>query len=335
MRWIVGSSLRFRYLVVAIAAALVYFGTAEVRNQQVDVFPEFAPTIVTIQTACLGLTASEVEELVSVPLEDALNGVPGVETIRSSSVAQLNNLELRFKRGTDLFKARQMVSERMQTVVPTLPTWAAPPFLMPPVSATSRIMKIGLSSKEMGLMDLSLTAYWKVRARLLRVPGVANVAIWGERLKQVQVNVDPRRMATNQVSVDSVMKTTADALDAGILFFSSAHVIGTGGFVETPNQRLNVNHVQPITSPEKLAQVPLARRGKRTLRIGDVAKVGYGAQPLIGDAVVDGGPGLLLVVEKFQGANTIEVTKGVEDAMKSLKSGLPGVQIDQHIFRPA
>src|SRR5213080_3355051 len=98
MRWIVGSSLKFRYLVVALAAALVFFGTAEIRNQQVDVFPEFAPTIVTIQTACLGLTASEVEELVSVPLEDALNGIPGVETIRSSSVPQLNNIELRFKR---------------------------------------------------------------------------------------------------------------------------------------------------------------------------------------------------------------------------------------------
>ena len=167
MRWIVGSSLKFRYLVVALAAALVFFGTAEIRNQQVDVFPEFAPTIVTIQTACLGLTASEVEELVSVPLEDALNGIPGVDTIRSSSVPQLNNIELRFKRGTDLFKARQLVSERMQTVLPTLPTWAAPPFLMPPVSSTSRIMKIGLSSKSMGLMDLSMTAYFVRRFGLL------------------------------------------------------------------------------------------------------------------------------------------------------------------------
>src|SRR3954447_17416354 len=207
MRWIVASSLKFRYLVVALAAALVFFGTAEIRDQKVDVFPEFAPTMVTIQTACLGLSASEVEELVSVPLEDALNGIPGVETIRSSSVPQLNNIEMRFKRGTDLFKARQLVSERMQTVLPTLPTWAAPPIMMPPVSSTSRIMKIGLSSKSMGLMDLSMTAYWKIRARLLRVPGVANVAIWGERLKQVHVDVDPRRMARSQVSVDRVMKT--------------------------------------------------------------------------------------------------------------------------------
>src|SRR5437773_2378900 len=270
MRWIVGSSLKFRYLVVALAAALVFFGTAEIRNQQVDVFPEFAPTIVTIQTACLGLTASEVEELVSVPLEDALNGIPGVDTIRSSSVPQLNNIELRFKRGTDLFKARQLVSERMQTVLPTLPTWAAPPFLMPPVSSTSRIMKIGLSSKSMGLMDLSMTAYWKIRARLLRVAGVANVAIWGERLKQVQVQTDPAKLSKDRISLDRVMQTTAN-----------------------------------------------------------------GPQPLIGDAVINSGPGLLLVVEKFQGANTLEVTKGVEDALRDLKPGLPGVTVDSHIFRPA
>jgi CzcA family heavy metal efflux pump len=335
MRWIVGSSLKFRYLVVAAAAALVFFGTAELRNQKVDVFPEFAPTIVTIQTACLGLTASEVEELVSVPLEDALNGTPGVDTIRSSSVPQLNNIELRFKRGTDLFKARQLVSERLQTVLPTLPTWAAPPIMMPPVSSTSRIMKIGLTSKTMPLTDLSLTAYWKIRARLLRVDGVANVAIWGERLKDVLVDVDPAKMRTRRVSLDNVMKTTADALDSGILFFSSAHVIGTGGVVETPNQRFPVRHVQAIKSPSDLAQVPLARRNGKTLRLGDVSKVVYGTQPLIGDAVINGGPGLMLVVEKYQGANTLEVTQGVEDALRSLKPGLPGITVDSTIFRPA
>src|SRR3954464_357354 len=237
MRWIVTSALKFRYLVIGLAAALIFFGSAELRDQKVDVFPEFAPPIVTIQTAALGLSAEEVEELISVPLEDALNGIPGVETIRSSSVPQLNNIELRFKRGTDVFKDRQLVSERMQTVLPTLPTWAAPPIMMPQVSSTSRIMKIGLTSKSMGLMDLSMTAYWKIRARLLRVPGVANVAMWGERLKQVQVDVDPRRLSRNRVTVDRVMQTTANALDSGILFFSNAHVIGTGGWLETPNQR--------------------------------------------------------------------------------------------------
>src|SRR5881396_56004 len=333
MRWIVGSSLKFRYLVVALAAALVFFGTAEIRNQQVDVFPEFAPTIVTIQTACLGLSASEVEELVSVPLEDALNGIPGVETIRSSSVPQLNNIELRFKRGTDLFKARQLVSERMQTVLPTLPTWAAPPFLMPPVSSTSRIMKIGLSSKSLGLMDLSMTAYWKIRARLLRVPGVANVAIWGERLKMLQVQADPERMRGNGVSLDEVMETTADAVDAGLLRYSEGNVIGTGGYLDTANQRLVIRHVPPVLTPAALAQVPLKEHP--ALHLSDVADVLEDHQPLVGDAVVNDQPGLLLVVDKFPWANTLETTHGLEQALDELRPALTGVQIDANIFRPA
>ena len=335
MRWIVGSSLRFRYLVVAAAAALVFFGVRELQTEKVDVFPEFAPTRVELQTACLGLSASEVEELVTVPLEDALNGVPGVQTIRSESVPQLSHITLLFKRGTDVLKARQLVQERMNTVAPTLPTWAAPPFMMQPVSATSRIMKIGLSSKTLGLMDLSVATYWKIRARLLRVPGVANVAIWGERLKDMDVDVRPDRLRAQNVSLDHLMEVTSQALDAGLLQFSPGAVIGTGGFLDTPNQRISARSVSAIRSPRDLAQVAVARRGHRELRIGDVAKVVYGPQPLIGDAVVNNGPGLLLVVEKLQGANTLEVTRGVEDALKDLRPGLPGVQIDSTIFRPA
>ncbi len=184
-------------------------------------------------------------------------------------------------------------------------------------------------------MDLSVTTYWKIRARLLRVPGVANVAIWGERLKDMDVNVRPNRLKAEKVSLDKVMEVTSQALDAGLLQFSPGAVIGTGGFVETPNQRISARAVTPIRTPDDLAQVAVARRNGRELRIGDVANVVYGPQPLIGDAVVNGGPGLLLVVEKLQGANTLEVTKGVEDALKDLRPGLPGVKIDSTIFRPA
>src|SRR5919112_1784368 len=335
MRWIVGSSLRFRFLVVAAAAALVFFGVRQLHNEKIDVFPECAPTRVELQTACLGLSASEVEELVTVPLEDALNGVPGVDVVRSESVPQLSHITLLFKRGTDFLKARQLVQEHLNTVAPTLPTWAAPPFMMQPVSATSRIMKIGLSSKSIGLMDLSVTTYWKIRARLLRVPGVANVAIWGERLKDMDVNVRPGRLRAEKVSLDKVMEVTSQALDAGLLQFSPGAVIGTGGFLETANQRISARSVSPIRTPDALAQVAVAKRDGRQLRIGDVAKVVYAPQPLIGDAVVNDGPGLLLVVEKLQGANTLEVTKGVEDALEDLKPGLPGVEIDSTIFRPA
>jgi Cu/Ag efflux pump CusA len=144
MRAIVGSSLRFRFIVVALAAGMMFFGITQLRAIPVDVFPEFAPPRVQIQTACLGLSAADVEQLVTVPLEDALNGIPGLDEMRSSSVPQLSSIELIFTQDTDLLQARQLAQERIATVLPTLPTWAAPPVMLQPLSATSRVMKIGL-----------------------------------------------------------------------------------------------------------------------------------------------------------------------------------------------
>jgi len=333
MRWIVGSSLKFRFLVVALAAALMGFGTQQLRDMPVDAFPEFAPPRVEIQTICLGLNAAEVESLVSIPLEQSLNGVEGLDVIRSKSVPQLSSIELLFKEDTDILHARQLVQERVEAVTPSLPTWAAPPFMMPPTSTTSRVMKIGVSSKTVGVVPLSTIAYWKIRARLLRVPGVANVAIWGEHLEQYHVEVDPARMRERHVGLEQVMEGTSDALDAGLLRFSDGSVIGTGGFIETPSQRLTVQHVLPIVKPGDLAKIPVATRGSRTIHLGDVAQVVTGTQPLAGDAVINDGPGLLLVVEKFPWGNTLDVTSGVETALDELQPGLPGIEIDTHIFR--
>jgi CzcA family heavy metal efflux pump len=335
MRWIIGTSLRFRFLVVAVAATLVFIGAGQLGRLPVDVFPEFAPPRVEIQTACIGLSASEVEALVTTPMEETFNGLPGLDVLRSKSVEQLSSIELIFDRGTDLIEARQLVTERLATVTPTLPTWAAPPVMIQPLSATSRVMKIGLSSDTLSTIDMSMISYWKIRARLLRVPGVANVAIWGERLHMLQVQVDPERLARNQVSLDRVMGVTADALDAGILRFSNGAIIGTGGFVDTPNQRLGIQHKLPIITPDDLAQVPVSERGGRPLRLGDVADVVTDHQPLIGDAVINDGPGLMLIVEKLPWGNTLEVTRGVEAALDELRPGLPGMEIDATIFRPA
>jgi CzcA family heavy metal efflux pump len=335
MRWIIGSSLRFRFLVVAVAAAMVFLGVGQLGGLPVDVFPEFAPPRVEIQTACIGLSASEVEALVTTPMEETFNGLPGLDVLRSKSVEQLSSIELIFTRGTDLIEARQLVTERLATVTPTLPTWAAPPVMIQPLSATSRVMKIGLSSRTLSTIDMSMISYWKIRARLLRVPGVANVAIWGERLHMLQVQVDPERLRRNQVSLNQVMGVTADALDAGILRFSDGALIGTGGFVDTPNQRLEIQHKLPIVTPDDLAQVPVTRRAGRPLRLGDVADLVVDHQPLIGDAVINDGPGLMLIVEKLPWGNTLEVTRGVEAALEELRPGLPGMEIDPTIFRPA
>src|SRR5262249_54011677 len=217
MRWIVGWSLRFRFLVIAAAAAMMLLGTRQLLDMPVDVFPEFAPTRVEIQTPCQGLSTAEVESLVTVPLEQALTGVPGVDVIRSKSVPQLSSILLLFESGTDVLLARQLVQERLATVTRTLPNWAQPPFIMPPVYSTSRIMKIGLSSTKLSLIDISQLSRWTIRPRLLRVPGVANVAIWGQRKQQLQVQVDPERLRSHGLSLDEVMETTAESLDAGLL----------------------------------------------------------------------------------------------------------------------
>ena len=148
LRWIVGSSLKFRYLVVALAAALMFFGVQQLRHTAIDVFPEFAPPKVEVQTPSLGLSANQVEQLVTIPLEQTLNGVPGLDEIRSKSVESLSSIEMIFKPGTDLLTARQHVAERISQISPQLPTWASPPFMIQPLSATSRVMKIGLTTTD-------------------------------------------------------------------------------------------------------------------------------------------------------------------------------------------
>ncbi|MGH2720488.1 MAG: efflux RND transporter permease subunit, partial [Actinomycetota bacterium] len=336
MSWIVRSSLKFRLVVVAAAGAMLFFGVGRLRTMPVEVFPEFAPPKVEVQTACLGLTSAEVEGLVTVPLEQALTGLPDLDVIRSKSVPQLSSIELIFMPGIDLLRARQLVQERIATVTPTLPNWATPPFMLQPLSATSRAMKIGLSSDRLSMIELSTLARYKIRARLMRVPGVANVAIWGQRQQQLQVHVDPERLRTTGVPLDTVRRVVAEALDVGLLTYSGGAVIGTGGFLDNDNQRLGIRHVLPIVTPDHLGQVPVGRNADgSTLLLRDVATVTEDHQPLIGDAVINDGPGLMLIVERLPWGNTLEVTRGVEAAMEEMRPGLPGVEYDTTIFRPA
>lgn len=335
MRWIIGISLRFRTIVVALACVVMVLGSLQLSSASIDVFPEFAPPRVEIQTACLGLTAQEVEELVSVPIEASLSGMPGLDELRSKSVPQLSSIVLVFKQGTDLLNARQLVSERMASVTAALPTWAAPPVMLQPLSSTSRVMKIGMTSSNRSMIEMSMLSYWTIRARLLRVPGVANVAIWGERLQMLQVQVQPERLKAQNVSLNQVMEVTAGAVDAGLLQYSPGKFIGTGGFVGSPNQRMSVRHVQPITSPADLARVTIRENHGVALHLGDVARVVEDHQPLIGDAVINNGHGLMLIVEKLPWGNTLDVTKGVEEALHELQPGMSGITFDTTIFRPA
>ena len=335
MRWIVSRSLRFRWLVLFAATAMMVFGASQIPSAEVDVFPEFAPPRVEIQTIALGNSSEEVEEFITVPLEEQLNGIPGLDELRSKSVSQLSAIELIFDRGTDQMRSRQLVQERLAQITPTLPTWASPPVMKPPLSATSRIMKIGLASEELNLVEMSSITYWKIRQRLLRVPGVAAVDIYGERLQQRHVQVDPAKLARYGVPLNRVMETTSEAVDAGVLAYADSFVVGTGGFVEHNGERLNVRNVQAIQGPEDLAKVPVVRRGDRVLRLGDLGVVKEDHQPVWGEGVVNDGDGLLLIVQKFRGANTMEVTEGIEEAVDEMRPGLPGMAIDTTIFRPA
>ena len=337
-RWIIGSSLQFRVMVMAGAVALVVFGAFQLQRMPVDVFPEFAAPTVRVQTEAIGLSAEEVERLVTLNLEELLSGVPWLDSIRSESITGLSSIVLTFKRGTEIIRARQMVQERLALSI-FLPNVAQPPVILQSLSATSRFMMVALSSDEVEATQLSMLARWTVKPKLVGVPGVANVAIWGQRLRQLQVQIAPDRLRDARLMQDDIVAAAGDALWVSPLTFLKGSTPVTGGFIDNPNQRLGVHHAMPIASPEDMAKVAVAPQhllltGKQ-MALGDVAEVTYSHPPLSGDAIVNGGNGLLLVVEKFPSANTLEVTRGVEEALAELGRGLPGVQIDASVFKLA
>jgi CzcA family heavy metal efflux pump len=322
LTWLVSTSLRMRLLVLTVSAVLMVWGVQVARQASHDVFPEFAPPMVEIQTEAPGLSTEEVESLVSMPIENALNGTPRLKTLRSKSVLGLSQVVLFFEEGTDLLRARQLVAERLSAAARQLPAVIdKPPVILQPLSSTSRAMKIGLWSKTLNQMELTDLARWTIRPRLMAVKGVANVAIWGQRDRQFQVLVDPDRLRANGVTLDAVERAAREAAP-----------VGAGGFLDTPNQRMAVRHLSPVRTEKDLANAIVP---PSTLRLGDVADVVVGHPAPIGDAIINDQPGLLLIVEKHVDGNTLEVSRGVEAALETLKPGLQGVEIDSTIFRPA
>jgi CzcA family heavy metal efflux pump len=323
MNWLVSSALRFRILVVAAAIALIVVGIRTADDVPLDVFPEFAPPRVEIQTEAPGLSTEEVESLVTVPIENSLNGIPFLDHVRSKSVLGLSSVQLYFKRGSDLITARNLVNERLSQTAARLPKVVNPPVILPPLSSLSRAMKIGLSSEKLSQMELTVLSKWTIRPRLMAISGVANVAIWGDYDKQFQVLVDPDRLRAHGLTLDAVMRAAGNSVEPV-----------SGGFIDTPNQRLAIRHTS-VKTAEDLKNTVVAHRNGASLLLGDVAEVKIGSPPPIGDAIIHDVPGILLIVEKHPGANTLEVTRGVEEAMAQLAPALPGVDVDTKIFRPA
>jgi Cu/Ag efflux pump CusA len=335
IKWVVSAALRFSRLVVAAAIGILAVGIYQLHDAAVDVYPEFEPPDIQIQAEALGLSAQEVEQLITVPIEqDLLNGIPWVEHIRSRSMPGLSAIDLQFEPGTDLLAARQLTQERMSQAK-ALPNVGTPPIMIQPKSSTSRVAMVAMRSDSVSEMQMSVLARWQIKPRLMSIPGVANVSIWGLRDRQLQVQVDPQRLQSRKVTLTQLIETTGNALWVSPLSFVEASTPGTGGFVETPNQRLGVQHIQPINTPAQLANVAVQGTQAAPLRIGDVAKVTEDHQPLIGDASFDGMPSLMLVVERFPDANTAQVSHDVDEALNAMAPGLSGINLDANVFRPA
>lgn len=323
---VVAFSVRFRGIVVALALLLLGYGIYKLSNSSLDIFPEFAPKQVIIQTEARGLTAEQVEVLVTQPLENALGGLVGMESIRSQSIPSLSVLILTFYDSTDIYLDRQLVSERLLGLKAALPEGVGPPLMVPLESSSGTIMTIGLSSDKHDLMKLRSLVDWTLSPRLLSVEGVADINVFGGHEKQLQIQIDPRKLARYGISVDEVTAVARKA--TGIL---------GSGFIENQNQRMMLQvSGQPLTA-EQLAKVVVRKTGATILHIGDIATVKSAPAPAIGGAAIGGKPGVVLMVIGQYKANTLAVTEGIEAALDEFKDGFEAENITLHddLFRPA
>ena len=333
IRRIVDSSISARRFIFCIGLAAMVLGLMQLRTVDFDAFPEFDPPTVRVQTDALGLSAEEVEQLVTVPMEnDLLAGVAWLDRIHSKSVPGLSFIEMTFKRGTNIYRARQAVQERISQAA-GLPNVSRPPQMLQPISSTGRTAMIALSSKTLTPIQIGVLARWTIRPRLLAVQGVSNVAIWGQRERQLQVLVNPAKLQEKKVTLEQVVSSTGNALWVSPLTFLEASTPGTGGFIDTPSQRLGIQHNLPILEPADLAKISIDETNDK-LTIGDVATVVEDHQPLIGDAAVDGGGSFLMAVDRLPDVNTQEVADSVERVLVELRPALGDLIVDTSLFQP-
>jgi CzcA family heavy metal efflux pump len=327
-------SLRYRAVVVVAACVLLVAGVWDSYRTPLDVFPEFAPPLVDIQVEAPGMSSEAVEQLITIHIESAVNGLPRMTALRSKSVQGLSQTVVQFQPGTDIFQARQMVSERVAAVAQRLPQQAKAPHVLPPLSSTSRVLHIGLAPKKKDQLkpgepvldqtEISALMKWVIEPRLLAVPGVANVSTYGMHHKQYQVLVKPGDLRDRGVTLDQVKL----ALKQAALYVSA-------GFHDTPNQRLAIQFTSRIDKAADLANTVVGYHNGQPVRLGEIAELTTGNAPFIGEGVVNDEAGLFVVIEKFPWANTLDVTREVEKVLDNLRPSLPGVEMLTHIFRPA
>ena len=326
LKAIVAFSLRFRGIVIALACLALGYGIYSALNAELGVFPEFAQPQTMIQTEASGLAPDQVETLVTQPIENVLLGLNDVAVIRSQSIQGLSAITAFFHEGTDIYRDRQLVSERLLGVASQMQAGVSEPVMAPLTPATAWFLTVGLTSKSLPPMDLWSFAYWTMRPRLLAVPGVAKVEIYGGGVRQLQIQVQPRRLLAYGLSISRVLAAAR----------RSTGVEGAG-FVENVNQRIVIRTEGQSITPQQLGNAVLAPLDGTSVRLRDVARVDWAPQPLIGDAAILGTRGVILILVAQYGANTLEVTQRAEAALRDLAPAVKaeGITLFPRLFRVA
>ncbi len=307
LKQIVEHSLRFRGIVIVLSCVLVGYGIYVMQNAKLDVFPDFVQPQVTVQTEAPGLAPEQVEALVTRPVENVLNGAGNLESIRSESIEGLSVVDAVFKEGTDVYIARQTLSESLSQLSGQLPTGVKSPTMSPLTSSTMDLLKFGLTSDKLTPMQLRTFADWVVKPRLLSVQGVAGAKVFGGDIRQLQIQVHPEKLIAFGLTLQDV--STAAAQSTGVF---------GAGFIETPAQRIVMQTEGQSLTPEEIGNVVIAQHEGQSVRLKDVATVVDGAAPPFGGALVNGKPGILMTTASQYGANTMDATEGVEKALKDL-----------------
>ncbi|HEX8949641.1 MAG TPA: efflux RND transporter permease subunit [Dissulfurispiraceae bacterium] len=320
---IVRLSLRRRGIIIALAVLFLGYGIYSFTKARYDVFPEFAPPQVAIHTEAPGFSPDQAEQLITLPIETAVSGVGGISSLASKTIQGLSVIKVKFKTGTDVYLARQKIAERLSTLTGRLPSGITPE--MPPLtSSTGNVLVIGLVSSKLPEMRLRTTANWTIRPRLLAVPGVSKVAIFGSQDKELQIQVLPDRLIGYNLSLEDV--TSAAQRATGL---------EGAGFIEGANQRITIRGEGQSLTAKEIAGTVLAHKGGAGMTIGDIARVVEAPAPRIGGALINGKPGILMVVSAQFGANTLQVTDGLDKALAELGPALDseGITMYPGLFR--
>ena len=323
---IVRASLANPRIVTALSVLIALLGVGALLTARLDVFPDFAPPHVLVQAEAPGLDATQVEALVTRPLEDVLAGAENVEAVRSTSSQGLAAIQVVFGRGSNPYLQRQVITERLAEASTLLPPGAGPPLLSPLSSSMEYLLHFGFTSDRLSPLELRDLIRWTLKPQILAVPGVAQVQIFGGDLRERQLWIDPLKLDASGVALEDVF----EAVRRG------TQMTG-GGYLETATQRIVLQAQSPGVSPAALAQAVVADRGGVPVRVGDIAEVRDGAAPRIGDAIIGGHPGVLVETSTQYGANTLEVTRALEHRLQVLAAQLAprGVQYHPALLRPA